>query len=115
MTKGEAVQTMVDALRDGDIHIQDLDTLQQLALWDGDTSRRITIGGKKKHHFDKITTVYMAAWYFRKYPLAVSPIYVQPTHEPVIRPLTFRALQQQANRGRRGQNILGLVGNRRRR
>ena len=69
-SKGEAVAAMVDMLREDEIVIKAHETLTQLTLWDGDVSRRVTMGGKRKHHFDQITCVYMAAWYFRRYPLA---------------------------------------------
>ena len=78
-TKGEAVEAMVEMIREEEIGIVSKPTITQLLQWDGNTAKRISNGNGTKHHFDQVTTCYMAAWYFRKRPLATR--YVKPKPE----------------------------------
>lgn len=113
-TKGEAVAAMVDMLREEELRIRAHQTLTQLTLWDGDVSKRLTMGGKKKHHFDQITCCYMAAWYFRRFPLAPEKALVEKP-SPLVVPdgrITARAMTHWRKLHDRTRNKGGVLGRR---
>lgn len=71
-TKGDAVAAMVDMLREKELIVRSRSTCNQLAIWDGDASKRSGTG-KNRHHFDQVTTTYMASWFFRKVSAGLRP------------------------------------------
>ena len=110
-TKGDAVASMVDMLRERELIIHSKSTCNQLAIWDGDASKHGG-SGKDRHHFDQVTTCYMAAWFFRKVSAGVrhKEEKVKPS-QIVDGKVSMKAMDRwlaQHGYGAGAKNVLGL-------
>ena len=113
-TRGEAVEALVDMVREVEIDILSMSTLTQLLQWDG-TAKKHGRTDDGTHHFDQVTTCYMAAWYFRQRPLP-APLKKPRKEEPaegeswVIKPMTWKDVEAHRKRQQkaRTRNVLGF-------
>jgi len=70
--KSAAIVTLVEQLRQDDIHLKTKATIHQLMQWDGQ-SRKRGKGEHGRHHFDRAITVMIAAAMFRQRGYGLRP------------------------------------------